>query len=86
MPLKLVLKSLIVSFSLNDLDKCISATNEYQNFNRNIEEELKKKGPVLRREDFDASKFRRVSTNFHEMHPSRLVKECFKIIISISYK
>jgi len=65
----------LVSFSLNGLDKCIRATHEYQQFNKNIEEELKVKGPVLRREDFDATKFRTVSANFQELHPGRLVKE-----------
>jgi len=65
----------LVSYSVNGLDKCIRATHEYQQFNKNIEEEMKVKGPVLRREDFDATKFRTVSANFQELHPSRLVKE-----------
>ena len=72
---KLILIPHLVSFSLNGLDKCTRATREYQKFNKNIEEEMKRNGPVLRREDFDATKFRIVSANFQELHPGRLVKE-----------
>ena len=81
--MKLILTLILVSFSLNGLEKCIRATHEYQQFNKNIEEEMKVKGPVLRREDFDATKFRTVSANFQELHPGRLVKERFVQIVSL---
>ena len=80
--LKLILMHILVSYSVNGLDKCIRATHEYQQFNKNIEEEMKVKGPVLRREDFDATKFRTVSANFQELHPSRLVKEGYVQILT----
>ena len=80
--MKLILMLIQVSFSMNGLDKCIRATHEYQQFNKNIEEEMKVKGPVLRREDFDAAKFRTVSANFQELHPGRLVKERYVPILS----
>ena len=66
----------VVSFSMNDLDKCIQATHEYQDFKTNIQKEMSKKGPVLQREDFDAAKFRKLQSNFEEMNPGRLVKVC----------
>ena len=80
--LKLILMHILVSYSVNGLDKCTRATHEYQQFNKNIEEEMKVKGPVLRREDFDATKFRTVSANFQELHPSRLVKEGYVQILT----
>ena len=67
---------MVVSFSMNDLDKCIQATHEYQDFKTNIQKEMSKKGPVLQREDFDAAKFRKLQSNFEEMNPGRLVKVC----------
>ena len=82
--MKLILMLILVSYSLNGLDKCIRATHEYQQFNKNIEEEMKVKGPVLRREDFDATKFRTVSANFQELHPGRLVKEGYDVQILAS--
>ena len=66
----------IVSFSMNDLDNCIQATHDIQNFKTNIQKEMSKKGPVLQREDFDAERFRKLQSNFEEMNPGRLVKVC----------
>ena len=43
-----------------------------------MQADLKKKKTFLQREDFDAAKFRKVTTNFEALNPGRLVKETFK--------
>ena len=43
-----------------------------------MQEDLKKKETFLKREDFDAAEFRKVTTNFEALNPGRLVKESFK--------
>lgn len=67
-----------VSFSMNHLDECITNTRKVENFHNKMQEDLKKKKTFLQREDFDAAKFRKLTTNFEALNPGRLVKETFE--------
>ena len=59
-----------MSFSLNNVAKCISSTRDIRNFRS----KLQQKRNVLRREDFDARSYRKIEKNFEDYHPSKLVK------------
>ena len=63
---------------MNHLDECITNTRKVENFHNKMQEDLKKKKTFLQREDFDAAKFRKLTTNFEALNPGRLVKESFK--------
>jgi len=65
----------LVSYSLKNLKRCKSALKEFKEYNKNLLEGTDKERPILKREDFDAAKFRKISDNFEEMHPGRLLKE-----------
>jgi len=60
---------------MNHLEECITNTRKVQNFHNKMQEDLKKKETFLKREDFDAAEFRKVTTNFEALNPGRLVKE-----------
>ena len=42
-----------------------------------MQADFEKKKTFLQREDFDAAEFRKVTTNFADLNPGRLVKETF---------
>ena len=63
---------------MNHLDECITNTRKVENFHNKMQEDLKKKKTFLQREDFDAAKFRKLTTNFEALNPGRLVKETFE--------
>ena len=63
---------------MNHLDECIANTRKVEHFHNKMQADLKKKETFLQREDFDAAKFRKVTTNFEALNPGRLVKETLK--------
>jgi len=65
----------LVSFSLNNLAECKINTNRVKNFQGKIQADLQKKGGVLKREDFDASEYRKITDNFEDLNPGSLVRE-----------
>ena len=67
-----------MSYSLNHLDDCITNTRKVEHFHNKMQADLKKKKTFLQREDFDAAKFRKLTTNFEALNPGRLVKETFE--------
>lgn len=66
-----VLEIDLVSFSLNNLAQCKINTSRV----KNLQADLQRKGGVLKREDFDARKYRRVKEEFEKLNPSSLVRE-----------
>ena len=65
----------LVSFSLNNLSQCRINTNKVQQFHKKTQADLKQKGGILKREDFDARKFRELTADFEKLNPGRLVRE-----------
>jgi len=65
----------LVSFSMNNLAKCRMNTNKVKNLQGRIQADLKKKGGVLKREDFDASEYRKIADNFEDLNPGNLVRD-----------
>jgi len=65
----------LVSFSLNNLAQCKINTTNLKNLKESIQRDVKKKGGVLKREDFNASQFRQISDQFEGLNPNSLVKD-----------
>jgi len=65
----------LVSYSLKNLERCKSALKEFKEYNKDLLERPSEERPILKREDFDATKFRKINDNFEELHPGRLLKE-----------
>jgi len=61
----------LVSFSLNNLAQCKINTSRV----KNLQADLQRKGGVLKREDFDARKYRRVKEEFEKLNPTSLVRD-----------
>ena len=64
----------LVSYSLKNLERCKSALKEFKEYNKDLLERPSEERPILKREDFDATKFRKINDNFEELHPGRLLK------------
>jgi len=65
----------LVSFSLNNLAQCKANTRRVKNLHEKMQADLSKKGPVLKREDFNAAEYRKIKDSFEDLNPGSLVRE-----------
>ena len=65
----------LIVFSIENLENCKMNTTKLQNYQNKTTNDLKLKGGVLQREDFNPAKFREIHSNFEKLNPSRLVQE-----------